>query len=84
MTERFIYFGEMLFKELNGSTPKFFIRQGNPSVFQNLEQILKDSSPDREQNPVIVKSIEIMQKSVIIQSLMLMRYLYQLIKYIKN
>ena len=62
----------------------FFYRQGNPSVFQNFKQILKDSSPDREQKPVIVKSIEIMQKSVIIQSLMLMRYLYQLIKYIKN
>ena len=69
MTERFIYFGEMLFKELNGSTPKFFIRQGNPSVFQNLIQILKDSSPDRAQKPVIVKSIEIMQKFVIIQTI---------------
>ena len=39
---------------LNSNAPKFFyLRQGNPSVFQNLEQILKSSSPNREQRSVI-------------------------------
>ena len=67
LTERFIssekYYSKIF--SLNSNAPKFFIiRQGNPSVFQNLCQILKDSPPDKGQRFVIAQSL------VLIQSLM--------------
>ena len=49
-----------------------FIRQGNPSVFQNLEQILKSSPPDRG------RKSEYAQRMVVKQCLVVTQIFYNL------